>query len=65
MEDKDMGSTLKLSTRSGGLDALQEENEDEVNELNDVKKKFNRLERKSIFTIVQLSRDPRYRHVYM
>ncbi|KAL4217246.1 Chitin synthase 2 [Mactra antiquata] len=65
IEDREMGSTLRLNTRTGtangGLETLQEDSEemDDVAALNDIKKKFNRLDRKSIFTIVQMSKDPR------
>lgn len=62
MEDQEMGSTGNISTRAanGGLGVIAEGDETNAGELNTVKNKFNRFERKSIFTIVQMSRDPRY-----
>jgi hypothetical protein len=65
MEDQEMGSTLHVnrgvgSVNNGGLGTVTEEDDQEdVQQLRSVKRKFNRFERKSIFTIVQMSRDPR------
>ncbi|XP_060570333.1 chitin synthase chs-2-like [Ruditapes philippinarum] len=64
MEDHEMGSTLHVNrgvgSVNGGLGAVTEEDDQEdVQQLRSVKRKFNRFERKSIFTIVQMSRDPR------
>jgi hypothetical protein len=62
MEDQEAGSMLNISgrARAGGLSSVSEEpEEDDLQELMTVKRKFNRLERKSIFTIVKMSRDPR------
>ncbi|XP_053386467.1 chitin synthase chs-2-like isoform X2 [Mercenaria mercenaria] len=62
MEDNEMGSTMNVSrgVGNGGLGVVTEGDEEnnEV-EMRNVKRKFNRFERKSIFTIVQMSRDPR------
>ena len=62
MEDQEMGTTLNVSRGVGNFSNgghITEDDEENVHELNNVKRKFNRFERKSIFTIVQMSRDPR------
>lgn len=58
MEDQEAGSpTSPKPSFSLTVNGIPEEGEE--HDLKDVKKKFNRLAHKSIYTIVQMSKDPR------
>ena len=58
MEDQDAGSNdgVKPSFALNVNGVPEDDNEQDVK---DVKKKFNRLDHKSIYTILQISKDPR------